>query len=411
VRRTPLRRLGLLALIVSSVPSAASPETPGPVVDWPQVLAAIEQHPLALEAGARAQGAAGAVTSARELPNPTLSVKAGDVRAPGGAALGREWEVGVELQLEFLNGRWQRIAAARAAAAGAGHEARAVRLEVVRELRRAFVAAAHGQAILEARIELEAQVALLTDIVRRRAERGEGRPTEELRFEIELERLRAAVDRARAAAEAQRQRLGIWMGRPVAGVAADLARSLSLEPFEPLRRRVVETSPQLQAGRARVEAAEQSSSAERWDRLPRVGVAGARSDELDRQATTVTATVALPLWNWNLGRVRQADAAVAGERARLDAATRTLTAGLAEAWQGCSAGQAAATRFREEILPRAEGSARLLGRGFELGETGLLDVIDGRRVLLDARTEYLDLLLEMQNACGDLAALAGLELP
>ena len=31
-------------------------------------------------------------------------------------------------------------------------------------------------------------------------------------------------------------------------------------------------------------------------------------------------------------------------------------------------------------------------------------------VKLDTRREYLNLLLDMQNACGDLAALAGLEL-
>ncbi len=63
------------------------------------------------------------------------------------------------------------------------------------------------------------------------------------------------------------------------------------------------------------------------------------------------------------------------------------------------------------MLPRAEASARTLGRAYELGEAGLLDVLDARRVLLDTRREHLDLLLDMQTACGDLAALAGLELP
>ncbi|HEX7487566.1 MAG TPA: TolC family protein, partial [Anaeromyxobacteraceae bacterium] len=67
-------------------------------------------------------------------------------------------------------------------------------------------------------------------------------------------------------------------------------------------------------------------------------------------------------------------------------------------------------RFRDRVLPRAGESARTMGRAFELGEAGLLDVIDTRRVLLDSRREYLGLLLEMQNACGDLAVLAGLEL-
>ncbi len=90
---------------------------------------------------------------------------------------------------------------------------------------------------------------------------------------------------------------------------------------------------------------------------------------------------------------------------------REVRASASDAWHACAAGQASSTRFREQVLPRAEAAARTTGRAFELGEAGLLDVIDTRRVLLDTRREYLDLLLDMQNACGDLAALAGLELP
>jgi cobalt-zinc-cadmium efflux system outer membrane protein len=171
------------------------------------------------------------------------------------------------------------------------------------------------------------------------------------------------------------------------------------------------SSPVVQASRARLLAAEEEASAERWDRLPRFSIGAARVEELDRTASTVTASLTLPLWNWNQGKIQQAEAALEGERARLDAASRELAVGLSDAWRGCAAGQAAAGRFREEILPRAEGSAGTLGRAFELGEAGLLDVIDARRVLLDTRREYLDLLLDMQNACGELAALAGLELP
>jgi cobalt-zinc-cadmium efflux system outer membrane protein len=405
-----LRRVWLLAGLLAA-PSAVAAQQDAPVVDWPQVVAAVEAHPLVLEASSRVGAASGAVTEARELPNPALSVTAGEARDPGGSGSGREREYAVELPLDFLRSRRQRVAAASASAEGAREEAREIRLQALRELRRSFVAVAHDQAVLAARSELEAQVAQLASLIRRRADRGEGRPVEVPRIELELERLRVAVGRARAAAEAQRHRLGAWLGRPVAGVQADLSRSFELPPLEELQRRTLEASPRLRAGRARVEAADEGSSAARWDRLPALSLGAARAEDPDRKATTVTATVTLPLWNWSLGKIRQADSALAGERARLDAATRELSASLAEAWHGCSAGQAAATRFRDEILPRAEASARTLARAFELGESGLLDVIDSRRVLLDTRSEYLDLLLDMQNACGDLAALAELELP
>jgi cobalt-zinc-cadmium efflux system outer membrane protein len=390
--------------------SAAEPE-PIPVLRWPEVAAAVDRHPLLLEAAARQRGAAGAVSTAGMLPNPVFGVAAGEGRPRDGGAARREWGYSVELPLEFLATRGLRVDAARAAQQGVRQDAEAVRLQVARELRRAFVALVHGQSVVEAGEALEGQAAQLTELVRKRAERGEGRPTEVPRVEIELERLRNAVERARARADAQRLRLSTWLGTPVGRVEADLAAPLPLPPLAELQERVLASSPVVQATRARLQAATEEASAEQWERMPKLSVGAAHVEELDRTASTVTANVTLPLWNWNQGKIRQAEAAEAGERARLDATSRELMAGLSDAWRGCAAGQAATRRFREEILPRAERSARTLGRAFELGEAGLLDVIDARRVLLDTRREYLDLLLDMQNACGDLAALAGLELP
>jgi len=404
------RCLLVIALSLPVAGSAAEPE-PIPVLRWPEVAAAVDRHPLVLEAAARRRGAAGAVSTAGMLPNPVFGVAAGEGRPRDGGAARREWGYSVELPLELLATRGPRVDAARAAQQGVHQDAEAVRLQVGRELRRTFVAVVHGQSVMEAGDALAGQAAQLTELVRKRAERGEGRPTEVPRAEIELERLRNAVERARATADARRLRLSTWLGAPVGRVEADLAAPLPLPPLAELQERVLASSPVVQASRARLQAAAEEARAERWERLPKLSIGAAHVEELDRAASTVTATVTLPLWDWNQGKIRQAEAAQEAERARLDATSRELTAGLSDAWRGCAAGQAAARRFREEILPRAEGSARTLGRAFELGEASLLDVIDARRVLLDTRREYLDLLHDMQDACGDLAALAGLELP
>ncbi len=405
-----LGRLGLL-LATLAAPAASFPSDPGARLRWPEVQAAVDQHPLVQEAGARARGAAGAIAAAGALPNPTVGISGGEGFARGGPGYRREWSASVELSLESLASRWQRVAAAEAAAEGAGHDARTARAQVLRELRRLFVALAHGQAVLEAGTELEGQVAQLAALVKKRADRGESRPSEVPRVEIELQRLQGAVERARAMADGQRRRLSASVGRPVAGVEADLALALALPPLEELLERARSAGPPVLAARARVGAASAEASAERWERLPKLSLGASHAEELDRRANVVSATVSLPLWSWNTGKIRQAEAALEAERARLVATSRELSTSLADAWQGCSVGQSAARRFQAEILPRAEASARTLGRAFELGEATLLDVIDARRVLLDTRREHLDLLLDMQNACGDLAALTGLELP
>ena len=374
------------------------------------MVAAVARHPLVREAKARIDGATGAVWSAQEIPNPVVTAAGGEATARDGSGSRREWGLAVELPLDFLATRGSRVASAKASATGVTQEAIGLRALVLRNLRRDFVALAHAQALLGAELELEAQVAELAALVRKRADRGEARPTEVPRVEIELERLRSAVDRVRAGSEAQRQRLSTWIGSPVSRVEADLAQALPLPPLEELRERVAVQAPAVQVGQARITAASEALSAERWSRLPALTVGGAHLEELDRSATTVTAAITLPLWNWNSGRIRQAEAVLEGERARLDATSRELMVALSDAWRGCAAGQSSARRFREAILPRAETSARTTGRAFELGESGLFDIIDTRRVLLDTRREYLNLLLDMQNACGDLAALAGLEL-
>jgi cobalt-zinc-cadmium efflux system outer membrane protein len=290
-------------------------------------------------------------------------------------------------------------------------EVQVARAQALRAVRREFIALAHAQAQLDAQLELESQVARLAALVRTRAERGEARPTEVPRVEIELERLRAAIARTRSSTAALRARLSSTVGVPVTRVEAELERSLAPPPREELEARLVTAAPGVEAARARVVAATEELRAERRERVPRISVGAGHVEELDRRATSVSATVTVPLWNWNGGKVRQAEANVRAEEARLDASTRETRATTSDAWHACVAGHGNATRFREEVLPRAEGSARTMGRAFELGEAGLLDVIDTRRVLLDTRREYLDLLLDLQNACGDLAALAGLELP
>jgi cobalt-zinc-cadmium efflux system outer membrane protein len=375
------------------------------------VVGLLSSLPLVREADARADFAAGAVSAAGSIPNPAVTLAGGDAEARDGSARRREWGIAVEVPLDFLATRGPRVAAARASERAATVEAQVARAQALRGVRREFIALAHGQAQLEAQVELEAQVARLASLVSTRAERGEARPTEVPRVEIELERLRAAIARTRSSTDALRVRLSTTLGVPVARVEAALEQSLVPPPREDLETRLVAAAPGVQAARARVTAASEELGAEQRERIPKLAVGAGHVEELDRRATSVTATVTVPIWNWNGGKVRQAEANVRAEQARLDATARETRSSASDAWHACVAGRSNAARFREEVLPRAEGSARTMGRAFELGEAGLLDVIDTRRVLLDTRREYLDLLLDMQNACGDLAALAGLELP
>jgi cobalt-zinc-cadmium efflux system outer membrane protein len=142
-----------------------------------------------------------------------------------------------------------------------------------------------------------------------------------------------------------------------------------------------------------------------------VTVGGFYTSELDREAVGGRLAVELPLWDWKSGRVRKAEAAAEAEARRADAEGRALAAAFAEARAACGRARAVAERQKTQILPRAEESARTLERTFQLGEAGILDVIDARRVLLEARRESLSSARERDVECGALILLSGRELP
>lgn len=401
------RRLLVMLLVL---PYRASPIGSAPL-QWSEVAATIAASPLVREADARIDAAAGFTSAAGSIPNPTFTVTGGNAVAPNGPDQRLEWGVSVEIPLDYLATRGARIAAASASQRAARLEGRWARAQALRDVRREFVALAHGQAQLEAQLQLEEQVARLAGLVRTRAERGEVRPTEVPRVEIELERLRFMIGRTRASTDALRVRLATTLGAPVTRVETDLEKTVEPPPLPDVEQRLAETAPSIGAARERVVGASEELSVERRERIPKLSVGAGHVEEIDRQATSLLATVTVPLWNWNGGKIRQAEANVTVEKARLDAAAREIRVSGSDAWHACVAGRANAKRFRAEILPRAESAARTTARAFELGEAGLLDVIDTRRVLLDTHREYLAVLLDMQNACSDLAALAGLEIP
>jgi len=374
---------------------------------WTDVAAAIDRDPRVAASRFRVRSADGAVGVARTPPNPEVEVAAGRGTAREGAARRDEWELAISIPLDWLARRGPEIDAARAGVEELAAEAQALRAEVASELWRLFVRAGYAQSEVEALEASEQQADALARLVRRRVEAGEGRPIEIPRVEIELERVRNDLAAARASREGALAQLGAWLrttighvelpagapGADAGSVAGDLGRH-----------------PRVRAALARAAAARAEASAARRSRIPAATIGGFYASELDREAVGGRLTIELPLWDWKTGRVQRAEAAAAAEASRADAEGRTLAAAFADAIASCGRARAIADRQKKNILPRAEESARTLERTFQLGEAGLLDVIDARRVLIEARREALSSARERDVECGALILLSGLEL-
>jgi outer membrane protein, heavy metal efflux system len=408
---SPHRRwaVALALALAYAAPALAQEASPGSApLRWRDVVAAIERDPRVAASRSRVRSAEGGLAAARTPPNPQLEANAGRGEARDGSAKRNEWGLALSLPLDWLARRGPEVAAARATVDEVGAEGQALRYEVTSELWRLFVAAGYAQSRVESLLATERQVAALVRLVRRRVEAGEARPVEVPRVEIELEKVRNEVDAASAERDGSLAGLGAWLGGafarveppapppPVAAsaVAAELSRH-----------------PRVRAALARAEATRAEASAARRSRLPGLSVGAYYVSELDRQAVGGRVAIELPLWDWKSGRIGRAEELASAEASRADAEGRALAAALAEAAASCGRARAIAERQQTGILPRAEESARTLERTFQLGEAGILDVIDAQRVLLDARREFLSSARERDVACGALILLSGRELP
>jgi cobalt-zinc-cadmium efflux system outer membrane protein len=360
------------------------------------------------------EAARSGVTAARAAPNPSVEGTIGRGQSRLGNDSRLEWGVAVEVPLGWLAQRKVKITAAGAEVDVARAEREALRREVLLQLRTQFWNVVYDESRVAALEALEAQTAELVSTVQKRVEAGDVRPVEAIRVEVELEKVRSDLDSARTSLESQRARGALWFGtakgQPFVAVA-DLSAPPKAITREDALARLRATHPTIAATRARMRAAEADVAVERAARFPDFSVTGFTTHELDRRAYGGGLTVDVPLWNWNVGRIAQARARLGASRKQAEAAALELEASAIEAQAACRASTQAAARLGSAVVPRSEAAVSIIEKTYRSGEASLLEVIDARRTLLEARTLHLSALAQAQVECSRLDTLIGEQTP
>jgi cobalt-zinc-cadmium efflux system outer membrane protein len=401
--------MGFLAVALWSVP-AYSQDSGRIELQWEDVVRRVHELPRVQEGILRIRAAEAGVQAVGQVPNPEVEMRAGRGMPRGEGATRVEWGVGLTVPFDWIGSRGFEMRAAKLEADATRQDSLAVRREVLSFLSGLYWKISLEQRLVEVLAETETEVARLAGLTRLRVEKGEERPAGLLRIETELERVRIDLSRARADARADRRRLALALGLPDdVDVGVGVAASAVPDPGErdETSARILGAHPRLAAAHARVRALDASVSAERARRIPGFSLGAFFEREVDKEAAGGVLQVRLPVWNWNTGAIRRAEAEQAAEERAAEAAARDLQADAAAAWENCVQSREAAARLDTEILPRAEAASRAVERGFELGESSLIDVLDARRVLLAVRTEQFKTGFQAHAECMLLRILAG----
>lgn len=405
-RRGPLcaALIGASAVAVCAGSAAADPAPP-----YAELLRQAQTSaPRLAESRAEIAKAAGLARQAGERLNPTVGVEIENFSGSGpykGSNLA-EATASIEQTLELGGKRQARVSAGRAEVEAAKLRATQAGAQFAFDLAKAY-AGAEGA---ERRVQLSTEALSLAEDDARVAsalvEAGREADLRRVQALAGVQAARADLDEARAVRATAFGALTALAGAqsPITsipdGLLAQADRSASLAAPDPL------ASPTYLAAQADREAAARRIRVEQTRATPDLSVSvGIRKFQEDDSAAMVAGLSApFPLFDRNRGNISAAQAELSAAEARLEAARLDAQA---EAMAGVVRLRATDSRLiaAREGERTAEEAYRLTRIGYEGGKLTLVELLNARRALVDARAQTLDAALERLSAQAALARL------
>ena len=353
------------------------------------------------------------VVQAGLRPNPEVSLEVEDFGGNKEFGGFGESETTLKLSqlLELGGKRAARMREAKARKALVKFDDDMKRLEVMSQTAQAFYEVLGAQRRVELNEELERLAQESVSAIQKRMESGGASAVEQSRNDVAVASARIALEQAKSDLSAARRNLAAkWGGRePTFGrVVGDLERVAkplplanyvrSLSAYPSLARWPAETNKR----RATVEKEKAQGAPDvtltvgpRWWEGPQAA------------ALFASISVPLPLQNRNQGAIREAQAMVEKAASERKAAEGALEEEAGEAYDKMGRAYIEIQILKSSVLPDVQRTVSVVNEGYAIGKFSPLDVLEARRTMAEARTRYLQVLVEYHKASAQLDALTG----
>jgi cobalt-zinc-cadmium efflux system outer membrane protein len=180
-------------------------------------------------------------------------------------------------------------------------------------------------------------------------------------------------------------------------LVGDLEEEMPKFSWEETVARLMHESPEMAATRTNVNRAVEALRRARVEPVPNVTVqAGPQYDiGANHAITNVSVFVPVPLFNYNQGNIRRAEAELRGARSAVSRHELLLTSQLATQFEIYNNALVQYSQFQDEIMPDARQALELVGNAYKQGESSFL-------VLLNAQRTYFFTVLAALEAQRDL---------
>ncbi|MBP2685516.1 MAG: outer rane efflux protein, partial [Deltaproteobacteria bacterium] len=337
------------------------------------------------------------------IPNPELGIEFENFL---GSEPSREFEtlettLSISQLVELGGKRAARIRLASSEKEVSSWDYEAKRADVAAEVAKAFVEvlSAQEKSVLSGEMARLAKEVL--DVVSARVTAGKISPVEETKASVAWSIGRIDLERAKLALEGARKRLAATWG------SANPMFSKAVGQLDRISR-----NPDVARWAAEIEQRRALLDQDRAERIPDVTISAGirRFREVEDTSFVAGATIPLPLFNRNQGKILESQYRISKAESERAAAGNRVLAALSDAYQALAAGYVEATTLKAAVLPGAQSAFEATSEGFRQGKFGYLDVLDAQRTLFEATGRYVEALAAYHKAVADTERLVGGEL-
>jgi cobalt-zinc-cadmium efflux system outer membrane protein len=245
----------------------------------------------------------------------------------------------------------------------------------------------------------------------KRVNAGKSSPVEETKSNIAASSAKIELNQSNSQLNSARKRLSALWGNPspVFEQAYGDVENIPLVPsFENLLA-LLENAPAIVIANLEVSARGGSTKLARSQSTPNITISAGivHNQELGLNQAILGLSAPIPLFDRNQGNVQEAVSLQYKAQDELIALKTQLATKLAGEHERLSVARLSAISLREEILPGAQNAFEAANKGFNAGKFNFLDVLDAQRTLFQAKSQYIQVLLDAHQAIAEIESILG----
>lgn len=348
----------------------------------------------------------GIKVQAATRPNPYVSTSIQDTRNAT-----RQTTLQLNQEIELGGKRAARIEAADAFYSRSDAELATKKAEIHANVVAAFyevLVAQERVALAKSSVEI-GELAL--DAASKRVKAGKSSPVEQTKSSVAAATAKIELVQATTQLSNIRKRLSaLWADNTpsfdrVTGDVTNIPAVSTLENLAPL----IDSAPTIKLAKFEISAREAITEIERSKAIPNITISLGMVDnrEIGLNQALLGLSIPIPVFDRNQGNVQEAISRKYKAEDELIALRNKIQTNLTTQYERLSAARQASLSLQNDILPNAQSAFDAANRGFSLGKFNFLDVLDAQRTLYQAKSQYINALLEAHQAIAEIERTLG----